>query len=35
MQVGEGFDKVGDELVFFGGLDDHIVYVSFDIFPDL
>jgi hypothetical protein len=22
-------------LVFFGGLDDQIVYVGFDIFPDL
>jgi hypothetical protein len=27
--------EVGDELVFFGGLDDHIVYVGFDVLPDL
>jgi hypothetical protein len=34
-QVSEGFDEVGDELVFFCGLDDHIVYVSFDVLADL
>jgi hypothetical protein len=34
-QVGEGFGEVSDELVFLGGLDEHIVYVSFNISPDL
>jgi hypothetical protein len=34
-QVGEGFGEVGDELIFLGGLDDHIVYVCFDVSPDL
>jgi hypothetical protein len=32
-QVGEGLSKVGDELVFSSGLDDHIVDVGFYIFP--
>jgi hypothetical protein len=32
--VGEGFGEVGDKLVFLGGLDDHIVYVSFNVSPD-
>jgi hypothetical protein len=34
-QVGKGFGEVGDELVFLGGLDDHIIYVSFNISPDM
>jgi hypothetical protein len=34
-QVGEGFGEVGDELIFLGGLDDHIVYVDLDVSPDL
>jgi hypothetical protein len=34
-QVGKGFGEVGDELVFFCGLDDHIVYVSLDVLSDL
>jgi hypothetical protein len=34
-RVGEGFGEVGDELIFLSGLDDHIVYVGFDVFPDL
>jgi hypothetical protein len=34
-QVGEGFSEVGDELIFLGGLDDHIVYVGLDVSPDL
>jgi hypothetical protein len=34
-QVGEGFGEVDDELFFFFGFDDHIVYVSLDILSDL
>jgi hypothetical protein len=34
-EVGEGFNEVGDELIFLGGLDDHIVYIGFDVLPDL
>jgi hypothetical protein len=34
-QVGEGFGEVGDELVSFCVLDDHIVYISFDVLADL
>jgi hypothetical protein len=34
-RVREGFGEVGDELIFLSGLDDHIVYVGFDVFPDL
>jgi hypothetical protein len=34
-QVGEGFGEVGVELVFLSGLDDHIIYVGFDVSPDL
>jgi hypothetical protein len=34
-QVGEGFRKVGDELVLFRSLDDHIIDVSFNVFPYL
>jgi hypothetical protein len=34
-RVGEGFGEVGDELVFFCILDDHIVYVSFNVLADL
>jgi hypothetical protein len=34
-QIGEGFGEVGDELVFFCGLDDHIVYISLDVLSDL
>jgi hypothetical protein len=34
-QVGEGLRKVCDELVLFGGLDNHIVDVGFYIFPNL
>jgi hypothetical protein len=33
--IGEGFDEVGDELVFHCGLDDHIVFISLDVYPDL
>jgi hypothetical protein len=33
-QIGEGFGEVGDELVFHFGLDDHIVYIGLDVFPD-
>jgi hypothetical protein len=34
-QVGEGFGEVGDELIFLGGLDDHIVYIGLDVSPNL
>jgi hypothetical protein len=34
-QIGEGFGEVGDELVFLCGLDDHIVYISLEVLPDL
>jgi hypothetical protein len=35
LQVGEGLGEVGDELVLFGGLDNHIIDVGFYVFPDL
>jgi hypothetical protein len=31
MKVGEGLDKVCDEMIFAGGLDDHVVNVGFDV----
>jgi hypothetical protein len=34
-QVGEGFGEIGEKLVFLDGLDDHIIYVSFNVPPDL
>jgi hypothetical protein len=34
-RVGEGLGEVGDELVLFRNLDDHIIDVSFKVFPDL
>jgi hypothetical protein len=31
--IGKSLGEVGDELVFFCGLDNHIVDVGFDVFP--
>jgi hypothetical protein len=33
--VGEGFGEVSNELIFLYGLHDHIVYVGFDVLPNL
>jgi hypothetical protein len=34
-EVGEDFGEVDVELVFLGGLEDHIIYVGFDVLLDL
>jgi hypothetical protein len=34
-QVGEGLGEVGDELIFVGGLDNHIIDICFDVLPNL
>jgi hypothetical protein len=34
-EVSEGLGKVGDEVVFVGGLDHHIVDVGLDVLADL
>jgi hypothetical protein len=33
--VGECFGEIDDKLVFLGGLDDHIIYVGFNVPPNL
>jgi hypothetical protein len=34
-EVGEGLGEVGDEVVFVGSLDNHVVDVSLDVLADL
>jgi hypothetical protein len=34
-EVGEGLSKVSDEVVFIGGLDNHVVDVGLDVLADL
>jgi hypothetical protein len=33
-QIGEASGEVSDELAFFCGLDDYIVYISLNVLPD-
>jgi hypothetical protein len=34
-EVGEGLGEVGDEVVFIGGLDNHVVDVGLNVLADL
>jgi hypothetical protein len=34
-EVGEGLGEVGDEVVFVGSLDNHVIDVSLDVLADL
>jgi hypothetical protein len=35
LEVGEGLGKVSNEVVFVGGLDNHVINVGLDILADL
>jgi hypothetical protein len=34
-QIGKGFSEVSDELILYGDLDNYVVYVGFDVLPNL